>query len=50
MTSEIRELSMDKLESVSGGDGINYLVAVSQIKANDGMDRDFTTKPHPASR
>jgi len=34
MTNEIRELSMDELEIVSGGDGINYLIAVTQMKAD----------------
>ena len=37
MRNEIRELSADELESVSGGalDGINYLIAVTQMKADN---------------
>ena len=41
MTKEICELSMDQLALVSGGaglDGISYLVAVTQMKANNAND------------
>ena len=40
MTNEHRELSMDQLEIVSGGatDGISYLIAVTQMKANNAND------------
>jgi hypothetical protein len=37
MTNKIRELSMDELETVSGGalDGISYLIAVTQMKVDN---------------
>ncbi len=41
MTNENRELSMDQLESVSGGgsmDGISRLIAVTQMKASNAND------------
>jgi len=40
MTNDICELGMDQLEIVSGGalSGISYLVAVSQMKANNAND------------
>ena len=40
MTSENRELSLTELDCVSGSamDGISYLVAVTQMKANNAND------------
>ena len=41
MTSDIRELSMDQLELVSGSgatDGISRLIAVTQMKASNAND------------
>ena len=41
MTSDIRELSMDQLESVSGSgatDGISRLIAVTQMKTSNAND------------
>ena len=39
MTSENRELRLDELACVSGSmDGISYLVAVTQMKANNAND------------
>jgi hypothetical protein len=40
MTSKNRELSLDDLACVSGSamDGISYLVAVTQMKANNAND------------
>jgi hypothetical protein len=42
MINEIRELGVDQLEAVSGGaslDGIGYLIAVTQMKANNANER-----------